>query len=101
MGNAIMVEHIMKINVSELLVVRLTCKRCKTTAEMKIDALTDRTKDCRCPFCENPYLAGGAVPTGTPFEKLRESLRHLREANNLDMEFVVPAVEAENGSGSV
>lgn len=90
-----MVEHILKINVGELLVVRLTCKRCKATAEMAIGDLTDRTKDCKCPFCQNAYLSGGAQPTGSPFEHLRMALKAVREADNLNMEFVVPATNPD------
>jgi hypothetical protein len=98
MKRTAMVEHILKINVSELQVVRLTCRQCKATAEMKIDALTDRTTKCTCPFCQKPYLYGGDRAGGTPFEELRQSLKSVREANNLDMEFVIPTGQGKSES---
>jgi hypothetical protein len=90
MGVAMMGEHILKLGVGELQTARLTCQVCHATAEVAIEDLGVRFQDCRCPFCQAPYLAGGAV-NPNPFERLRTALKSVREASNLKFEFVIPA----------
>jgi hypothetical protein len=92
MGSAVMGEHIMKVGVGELTIVRLTCQTCKTIAELSLADLHDRFPECKCPFCQNAYLHGGAT-SPNPFEKLQTAIRLIQQASNLSMEFVLPADE--------
>ena len=82
-------EHILKIGVGELTKIRLTCKNCGTVAEMELENIGVRFHNCQCPFCQRPYLTGGAV-SPDPFERLRTALKSVREADNLTLEFVIP-----------
>ena len=84
-------EHILKIGIRELKTARMTCKKCKATAEVAIDdEFSKLFTDCQCPFCDTPYLDGGAS-NPSPFEKLQSALKAVCDGSNLDFQFVIPA----------
>lgn len=77
-----------KINIAELDLCRFTCLRCKATAEVTVATLDKHFHECRCPFCKESYVPGGAL-SPNPFEKLQAAIRTIQESDNVSMEFVV------------
>ena len=83
-----MVEEILKINLTELMVVRVTCNACHATTEISVDDLGARYATAQCPHCMTALLPGEARQN--PFDALRLNLKRLRESDRFKMEFVIP-----------
>lgn len=91
-----MSEHLLKVLLSELSTVRVVCKKCGAVFEMPLDRLAAafrKTAQC-CPFCGagfhlfNPQ--GHAADVLGPFA---QALADLQQAQNCDVEFVLPQKE--------
>ena len=82
-------ETILKILLSELASVRLTCQRCKAVAEVPIDVLGDRKQGITCPGCGAVASVGGRHQPDA-LDALAEAAKGLKQFRGFDVAFVVP-----------
>ena len=84
-----MTEHILRINVTELTRVRLSCPGCRIAIEVDADELHKITKRGKCPQCGQDWPQRQGPD---PYHELSDGLRKLREdADRLGVEFVISA----------
>jgi len=96
-----MSEHLLKILLSELRLIRVRCKGCQsvTTIEVLIRELgaNQVLSGARCPFCQNHFRP----PQGpNPFDLLAKAFNGLDQLGQaVDVEFVVP-LESKSGAAT-
>jgi hypothetical protein len=84
-----MSETILKILLSELATLRITCRACKATVEVPIDSLNRGRKSIICPGCGVPMRS---VSHHQPdaFDALADAVQGLKKLQDCDAAFVLP-----------
>ena len=90
-------EHIMRLSVTELQVVRVTCLMCRKAAiEVKLDQLHEvLSTTLQCRFCGHTHYRG--QPQDSPLVRLQQVLQgfqavqRIHGQQELAVEFLIPA----------
>jgi hypothetical protein len=87
-----MSETILKINLTELAMVRITCPGCQITTELSVDAMGRKfATRCECHHCGHPLIP---CDGDNLFRALSRALLNLAErSDKVQIEFVIPGKE--------
>lgn len=92
-----MSEHLLRILLTDLAVVRIVCEHCQAVAEVPIKALDRRSlprpvQPTLCPGCGGTFRKNGGgshAPPEDAFDKLAVAWEALNAITGLQIEFVV------------
>jgi len=91
MSKGCIIEKNLKVDLSELKIVRLVCDmaNCGGVAEMPTDRLQGLTGQVLCPSCSQPFIVK-AIGSIDGLKALGMSLQNLIGDSGFSVEFVVP-----------
>lgn len=89
-----MSEEILKVFLSDLQTIRVTCSHCRVTMEMSLANLADRMRENKCPIgiCGEGFSLATPTERGdyNAFVELEKAIRHLNKIDaKVKVEFSV------------